>query len=554
MPSLTEILQAAGSPDANLRQQAELELRKFEQADFAGYIQGICAELADPNKPPAVRQLAGLVLKNTMSSPDAAKQKELESRWTLQGVPVRAKIKAVTLQVLASPVGDARKTAAQVISRIAAIEMPHDQWPELIGQLVASVQQGSDDLKEASFTTLGFVCEEVPEHLEKHANSILNAINIGMQATQTNNKIKLAATKALVNSLEFTHNNFAEQRQRDMIMELVFGVCGSSDEQCQIFAFQCLVEMGQLYYDHLTPYMPRIFGLTKAGIENFKQREQVALRAIEFWSTTCDEEADIIEENEIAADKQKAPERKLLNFVETAMSSLLPLVLQCLTCQEEDTDEDDWNIAMAAGSCLGLIAQTARNKVCDFVLPFVQANIQDADWHKREAAVLAFGSILNGPDPDKLKPLVGQVFGLLLNLLEDSSVAVQDSAAWTIGRVCDLLPSDHQGTPDGATCRVQHLLGNSQPGRCCRWFRRRDLGPVQVLSEFGPESAGHGQQVRRRREQPARVVLRGAQRPRVQLRQRCLPDRRDAPARVHEPSLCYYCEQRFVRRGEGEAE
>lgn len=50
------------------------------------------------------------------------------------------------------------------------------------------------------------------------------------------------------------------------------------------------------------------------------------------------------------------------------------------------------------------------------------------------------GSILEGPDPVKLKPIVEQAMPMLIELLKDASVVVRDTAAWTVGRVCEILP------------------------------------------------------------------------------------------------------------------
>lgn len=50
------------------------------------------------------------------------------------------------------------------------------------------------------------------------------------------------------------------------------------------------------------------------------------------------------------------------------------------------------------------------------------------------------GSILEGPDPEKLKPIVEQAMPMLIELLSDGSVVVRDTAAWTVGRVCEILP------------------------------------------------------------------------------------------------------------------
>lgn len=64
---------------------------------------------------------------------------------------------------------------------------------------------------------------------------------------------------------------------------------------------------------------------------------------------------------------------------------------------------------MAAGTCLALLAQTITDHIVPPVIPFVESNIQSTEWRYREAAVMAFGSILEGPNPQILTPLVNQV-------------------------------------------------------------------------------------------------------------------------------------------------
>ena len=44
---------------------------------------------------------------------------------------------------------------------------------------------------------------------------------------------------------------------------------------------------------------------------------------------------------------------------------------------------------------------------------FIAANIESKQWQNREAAVMAFGSILEGPSPDKLKPCIDQVLNII---------------------------------------------------------------------------------------------------------------------------------------------
>lgn len=114
-------------------------------------------------------------------------------------------------------------------------------------------------------------------------------------------------------------------------------------------------------------------------------------------------------------------------------------MLLLLTKQEEDADDDEWNVSMAAGTCLALLAGAVQDSIVPAVIPFIEAHIKAEDWHHREAAVMTFGSILEGPDPSVLTPLVNQALPLLIDMMNDANMHVKDTTAWTLGRICDLL-------------------------------------------------------------------------------------------------------------------
>lgn len=127
-----------------------------------------------------------------------------------------------------------------------------------------------------------------------------------------------------------------------------------------------------------------------------------------------------------------------------------------------------------------LLATCCEDDVVPHVLPFIKEHIKHPDWRYRDASVMAFGSILEGPELNQLKPLVIQVshhrlvtvrtvdavkflngkkdektrscsvsllcspslqaMPTLIELMKDPSVVVRDTTAWTVGRICELLP------------------------------------------------------------------------------------------------------------------
>lgn len=125
---------------------------------------------------------------------------------------VKMYVKQYVVQTLGT---EARpSSAAQCISAIAAVEMPLGQWVDIINILKTNVttEENSEQLKEASLETLGYICQALPPScMEAFANNVLTSIIFGMRQAETSIHVKLAATNALLNSLEFTHMNFQNE-------------------------------------------------------------------------------------------------------------------------------------------------------------------------------------------------------------------------------------------------------------------------------------------------------------------------------------------------------
>lgn len=123
-----------------------------------------------------------------------------------------------------------------------------------------------------------------------------------------------------------------------------------------------------------------------------------------------------------------------------AAREVIPVVLELLAQQDEDAGEDEYNTSRAAYQCLQLFAQTIGGDVIPHVLTFVEQNLRQDDWHRRDAAVCAFGAIMEGPDAQVLDPLVKQALPVLITMMEDPIVNVKDSVAYALGRICENVP------------------------------------------------------------------------------------------------------------------
>lgn len=232
--------------------------------------------------------------------------REVQARWLQQiDQQVKAAVKDLALKTLASNDRHAGQSAAQFITSIAAIEIPRNQWPELMSALVHNVTSGSDNLKQASLATLGFICEsdepELRESLSSHSNAILTALVQGARKEEPNPDVRNAALSALSDAVEFVRSNFENEGERNYIMQVVCEATQADDSRIQAGAFACLNRIMTIYYDKMRFYMEKaLFGLTIMGMKN--EEEDVAKLAIEFWCTVCEEEIAIEDDNSAVSD------------------------------------------------------------------------------------------------------------------------------------------------------------------------------------------------------------------------------------------------------------
>ncbi|EIE27283.1 ARM repeat-containing protein [Coccomyxa subellipsoidea C-169] len=442
---LTAVLQNAQSADANARQQAEGQLQQFQLQNYAAYLVSLATELSKEQADASTRQIAGVILKNSFDAPSDARKAELAARWGEQVDPVKSQIRQLLLGTLGSEVQIARHTAALVIAKVAAIELPKGQWPDLIPTLLANMgaQPPKTGLKQSTLEAMGYICEELgnldTDVLDQEqVNSILTAVVQGMRKEEPDVGVKHAATVALYNAIVFAQTNFENPEERNYLMQVICEGTIAADAKVREASFECLVKIAANYYEKLPAYMQDIFRLTHRAAK--EDEEEVAKQAIEFWCTICEEEIDIQQEEE-EGDSNVIHH----HFVQQALQPLVDLLLLQLSKQEEGQDEDDgaWNLSMAGGTCLALVSAVVGDDILGLVMPYtnIDKKASPEDWRYREAATSAFGAILEGPSTERLSTYVAAGLGFLLNAMKDPNQQVRHTTAWAIGRIFEFVHS-----------------------------------------------------------------------------------------------------------------
>lgn len=441
----------------------------------ATFITTLAQELANEQAQPTIRIAAGLALKNAFTAREYATLRQLQERWAQQLDPaVKANVKELAVKTLSSNDARAGQAAAQFVASIAAIELPRGQWPELMSQLVQNVGEGSPQQKQASLRAIGYICESddaaLRESLSQHSNAILTAVVQGARKEETNDDVRDAAITSLSDSLEFVRSNFENEGERNYIMQVICEATQASDTRIQQGAWGCLNRIMGLYYDKMRFYMEKaLFGLTIQGMRS--EDEDVAKLAVEFWCTVCEEEISIEDDNN-QAQAEGTDMRDFFNFARIATQEVVPVLLELLAKQDEDATDDEYNVSRAAYQCIQLWAQTVGSPIAQPVLNFVEKNLRSEDWHYRDAAVSAFGAIMEGPDETMLVPLVKQAMPVLIGMMNDSVLQVKDSAAYALGKISETMSEAidaQQHLPPLVAALFQGLASQPKMAASCCW-------------------------------------------------------------------------------------
>nr|CAG4707829.1 unnamed protein product [Naegleria fowleri] len=438
----SQLLVVLASNDNQARAQAEQMLENLKVNDLPKFMILLVSELADETKPNHLRQLAGLQLKNVLESRDPQKKALLEHQWMRQDEETKTQIRNKVLLTLHSSAIEARKTAAQVLAEFASVDLVNNQWLNVIDAILKNISEPQSVFGiQSSLMAIGFLCDMCRAPALKHnTNQILTAVIQGMRET-TNNDIKLAATEALVNCLVFVQENFERDSERNYIMETVCQSTQSPDARIRRVAFECLVKIGYLYYDKLKPYMEAIFTITTKALTDPNEHEDVQLQAIEFWTSLAETEAIILEEMEIAQENNITPDRECYNIISQALSPLVNLMTQCLVRQSEYQEDGDMCVSNYASNCIAAMALVTGESIVNEIMPFVSNNINNQDWHFKEAATLAFSAILDGPrQGDRMNDLINRAMPFLLAHVSDPVLLVKDTSVFALGRIAEFHP------------------------------------------------------------------------------------------------------------------
>ena len=463
---MQKLLTAAMGADNNARGQAQQVLEQAEANSTGQFFNALSELMTQANVPVQIRYQAGMIIKNGVYAVDSSMAEHKKQRWLSLDINLRGAVKGRVLSMLRDPHTEVTTAASIAIAFVGAIECsastdaaPGGQWPELCAALHDNITQAATiagaageaavlHIKQYTLNCMGFLCEQLYEadvELPKPmVDKLLTAIIHCMDASHPS-VIRHAAVKSLSESLPFTTENFANPAERNAIMKKVCEAtqCQGTDEHAvgtRRYAFVCMTIVAAEFYQFLPEYMQAIYQLTLGAVQ--KDTEDVAHYAIEFWNTLCDVEEEITEEQEIYEEAKRngenpsQPQRTLANYLRGAVKHLVPVIFEAMCKQNEY--EDEGSLAIQANCCMHLCARAVGDAILDHTMPLITGNINQADWHKREAATYAFGAIMEGCSESAISQITLQSLPTLVQMVtSEQHGKTKETAAWTLSRVTE---------------------------------------------------------------------------------------------------------------------
>ena len=197
------------------------------------------------------------------------------------------------------------------------------------------------------------------------------------------------------------------------------------------YALQCLRDFTTQEYENIQYYFQQICELTAMCAKH--PDPKVGAQAYEYWTTLVEDETE-----------RTVKGVTCLGYIQSCSDSLIALILEglCIINFEEDEgDDDDWGHALSAACCLQKLAVLIKNDVVDKVVGFAAQNLQvQLSWQQKYSALVALGSITEGPEKQKFTSIIIDALPNLFVMAKERSSKVRQALAYVLLRICEHHP------------------------------------------------------------------------------------------------------------------
>ncbi|CAD8098139.1 unnamed protein product [Paramecium primaurelia] len=434
-----DLVQCAFFDSNNSRGQAEQVLLKYKDEytdEFLVYCASAFANRSIQNR---VRIACSTLVKRLVGLIHPSNQ----IMWLACSQNTKNEVKIKFMDQLIDPEHEIRRSAANTISEICAIELPRQEWPDLISRLTTNSKHSNVLVKVSAIMTLGYICESLKNHQssgisEQDAKVILMGICVGMDTNEQNVEIRITAIKALQDSLYFMNNLFTQQEIFTFVKNLILQNAMSNIQEIKLKSLQCLIDYVKQLFAFLPVFISDLYQTTQVVFEN---QGEITIAAIEIWNTICAEIKETIIENT----NQQTPETNsvdcCIQFFKKNYEGFIIPFMRNLLLDDADADDEYQGLSVPNSSSKGLayIIEFAGNNTYDAVKNFIQNTITHQQWEYRKASVMAFGALAE-VQTEEIGLLIKSALSSIFTCLIDQNFKVKKATTLTLSRIAENYP------------------------------------------------------------------------------------------------------------------
>ena len=328
------------------------------------------------------------------------------------------------------------------VAELATVVVEENSWPELLGFLFQCVQSGEERLLESALIIFAeMVSEGVSAQLQQQVDTLHGVL--GHCLGHAGKSVRLAALRATSNfirELEETQDRDKFQNLLPHMLRTLEAALQQGDTLDAEAALKMFIDVADTQPRFLRRQLLQVVGTMLAIVESGDFDDDIRQLASEFLLT-------------LAEAREAAPGmmRKLPDFVQRLFVCIMAFLLDI-------EDDPKWHTADEAFENEGqgelfdvgqdgldrLALSMGGNSVMPIASQVLQAYLQDQDWRKRHAVMIALAQIAEGCQKLMLKQGISSTTDICVRCIQDPHPKVRWAACQAIGQLSTDLGPDLQ--------------------------------------------------------------------------------------------------------------
>ena len=479
-PNYDQLLAMALHQTASIRNNGMNSLNGLAESNLSLFLQQLGNILSDESKPSDIRQLAAILIKNSLLHVEP-----FQKIWKneLSGEE-KNKIKLLVLSALASSKKEIRTSASVVISSVCKIDSPIIKtWPDLLPSLTNNAFNENINMKLSAIEALGYVCEEltIKSIDPSNVDSIMNALIQNLTNEKNPVEVILQVLKALYYSIKIAEKNFSNKNERNIIMNAIFQIGGKYETNEDVLEkiAMLFIEMLSIssYYDYIEDNFKQIIQFSFSITQKYKEsNEKLALLGLEIICSIGDEEIKRINNDNINILKINnfyQIEKPNKGYLSKISNDLQKLIVANVEVADDDEDEGDWNISKACLNILNLLAQTSDSHIISKFYEEISNQIKKSEKNINERAkcwLLLGSSITSNNKAETYRIIMTFINAIFVDLKQNESPKLKRCSSYLIYKITKISPKIFEQSKLGKalellsselkTCKEPTIIGN----------------------------------------------------------------------------------------------